>query len=176
MTAPGLPYGGWLGLCLAGLAVRMVYEALKQRGKIDPHNKAVLLAAVLGMSLFLPSWFFFCPLDPWRVSLPAAVSTLGLIMALAGAALALAGLIALRGVENIDHLVTDGLFKYLRHPMYTGFILWIAGWVLRWGAGMSLIAGAVSIGCVLWWARLEEEKLIEVYGEEYREYRKKVKV
>ncbi len=173
MIVPGLPYGAWLGLCLAGLTVRMVYEALKQRGKIDPRNRWVLLAAVLGMSLFLPSWYFFCPLDPWRVDLPAAVSLLGLILALGGAALAMAGLIALHGVENIDHLVTDGLFKYLRHPMYTGFILWIAGWILYSGAGMSLIAGVVSIACVLWWARLEEAKLIEVYGEEYREYRKR---
>lgn len=173
MTALGLPYGAWLGLCLTGLAVRMVYEALKQRGTINPHNKWVFLAAVLGMSLFLPSWYFFCPLDPWRVDLPAGISTLGLIMSLAGAGLALAALAALRGVENIDHLVTGGMFKYLRHPMYTGFILWIAGWILRSGAGLSLIVGVVSIGCVLWWARLEDEKLIEVYGEEYREYRKR---
>jgi protein-S-isoprenylcysteine O-methyltransferase Ste14 len=38
---------------------------------------------------------------------------------------------------------------------------------------MSLIAGAAAIACVLYWGRLEEAKLVELYGEEYREYKKR---
>ena len=83
------------------------------------------------MSLFLPAWVFLCPLDPWHIDLPVAVSDIGTLMLIAGAGLALAALYFLRGVENIDHLVTGGLFKYLRHPMYAGFILWIVGWIVR---------------------------------------------
>jgi protein-S-isoprenylcysteine O-methyltransferase Ste14 len=162
-----------LALCLLGLAIRMAYEFLKKAGKIDPQNKVVLGIVILGMSLFLPSWVFMCPLDPWRIDLPVAVSDIGTLMVIAGACLAVAALMTLRGVENIDHLVTGGLFKYLRHPMYAGFILWILGWVVRCGAGMSLIAGAAAIACVLYWGRLEEAKLVELYGEEYRVYKKR---
>ncbi len=173
MRLANTPYVLVLALCLAGLGIRVLYEELKKTGKIDPRNKLAFAVAVLGMSLFLPSWVFLCPLDPWHVDLPVAVTDLGLLMVVAGAGLALAALYLLRGVENIDHLVTGGLFKYLRHPMYTGFVLWILGWIVTYGALMSLIVGAVSIGCIMYWARLEEEKMIAVYGEEYREYKKR---
>jgi protein-S-isoprenylcysteine O-methyltransferase Ste14 len=170
------PFNLVLILCLSGLGIRMIYEELKKAEKIDPQNKLTFALALLGMSLFLPSWFFLCPLDPWRVYLPAVVHWIGIAMAVAGALLALIALATLRGVENIDHLVTGGLFRYLRHPMYTGFILWILGWITASGAMMSLIAGVVSIACVLYWARLEEVKLTEAYGDGYREYQKRTRL
>jgi protein-S-isoprenylcysteine O-methyltransferase Ste14 len=74
-------------------------------------------------------------------------------------------------VENIDHLVTTGLFSRIRHPMYAGFILWIVGWVVRDGAVVSLAVGLVGIGNILYWRRLEERALESGYGEVYRTYR-----
>jgi protein-S-isoprenylcysteine O-methyltransferase Ste14 len=167
-----LPYGFVLVLCLSGLGIRMIYEVMKKAGKIDPKNKLTLAVVVLGMSLFLPSWALLCPLDPWRFDPPAAVIWLGIAMVVAGFLIATIGLVTLRGVENIGHLVTGGLYRYLRHPMYTGFILWILGWIVLNGALMSLIPGAVSIACILYWARLEEASLVTAYGDEYRKYRK----
>jgi methanethiol S-methyltransferase len=74
-------------------------------------------------------------------------------------------------VENIDHLVTNGLFSKLRHPMYTGFMLWILGWAIFWGAMLSLLIGILCIANILFWRSLEEKKLVSVYGEAYKEYR-----
>lgn len=159
-------------LCLSGLGIRMIYEEQKKAGKIDPQNKLAFTLALLGMILFLPSWIILCPLDPWRIDPPSAVHWTGIAMAVAGVLLSVIALVTLRGVENIDHLETGGLFRYLRHPMYTGFILWILGWITAYGAMMSLIAGAVSIVCILYWAWLEEAVLINVYGDAYRKYRK----
>jgi protein-S-isoprenylcysteine O-methyltransferase Ste14 len=167
------PYTVVLALCLSGLGIRVIYEELKKAGKIDPKNKLTFAVVVMGMSLFLPSWALLGLLDPWRVDPPAVINWLGVLMVIAGALLAVAGLIALRGVENIDHLVTGGLFRYLRHPMYTGFILFILGWIVLNGALMSLIPAAVSIACILYWIRLEEAALIKAYGDVYRNYRKK---
>lgn len=56
-------------------------------------------------------------------SLIAALCLLGLT-ALA-LVLAIGGLVQLRGLENIDHLVTTGLYSRIRHPMYVGFILFL---------------------------------------------------
>ena len=78
----------------------------------------------------------------------------------------------MRGLENIDHLVTTGLFSRLRHPMYVGFILWILGWVVRYGAVVSLAAGVLCIGNILYWRQLEERALESQYGEDYRSYRR----
>jgi len=80
------------------------------------------------MCLMLLSWHFLGPLDPLLLSLPGIVRRVGLAGWVVGLDLAVGGVIQLRGLENIDHLVTSGLFSRLRHPMYTGFVLWILGW------------------------------------------------
>jgi protein-S-isoprenylcysteine O-methyltransferase Ste14 len=160
-----------LVLCLSGLFIRSTYEALKKTGRLDPHNKVIFAIVVLAMSVFLPSWVFLCPLDPWHIALPGFVNWIGLGLLICGVYLALAALVQLRGVENIDHLVTSGIFAKLRHPMYAGFILWIAGWVVYYGAGVSFFVGLLAVGNILYWRRLEEEKLLAEYGEVYGEYR-----
>ncbi len=92
-------------------------------------------------------------------------------MARAGPVFAVVGALAqLRGVENVDHLVTTGLFSRLRHPMYTGFILWILGWATFHGAAPSLLPGLLGIANVLYWRHLEELKLESTYGDAHRTY------
>jgi protein-S-isoprenylcysteine O-methyltransferase Ste14 len=158
------------GLCLTGLIIRDVYELLKQAGRLDSKNKAIFAAVVVAMGAMLLSWPVMCPLDPWRIAIPGAVSWTGLGMIAVAAVLAVGALIQLRGVENIDHLVTTGLFSRLRHPMYAGFILWIAGWILRYGALASLIPAVACASSILWWKHLEERALEAEYGEEYRRF------
>jgi len=160
------------GLCLIGLAIRSGYELLKKAGKVDTKNTAIFAVVFVAMSLMLASWPVMCPLDPWRIAVPGVVRWLGLGMVTAAVALAVGALVQLRGLENIDHLVTTGLFSRIRHPMYTGFILFIAGWVVRHGAVASLVIGVVCVGNILYWRRLEEGALEAQYGEDYRSYRK----
>ena len=159
-----------LGLCLLGTAIRTVYEILKKVGRLDPRNKAIFSMVFAAMILLLTSWIFLGPNDPWHVNLPTVVRWLGLVLVAAGLILAFGGLIQLRGLENIDHLVTSGFYSKFRHPMYTGFILWISGWIIYFGAGASLLIGMVCVGNILFWRYLEEEKMIADYGEEYRTY------
>jgi protein-S-isoprenylcysteine O-methyltransferase Ste14 len=160
------------GACLLGLAIRTSYELLKKAGRVDPKSTAVFSVVFAAMCLMLASWPFLCPLDPWPIAVPGAVRWIGLGLVTGALALAVGGLVQLRGLENIDHLVTTGLFARIRHPMYTGFILWIAGWVVRFGAAASLVVGLVCIGNILYWRRLEEGALEAQFGEDYRIYRK----
>jgi len=53
--------------------------------------------------------------------------------------------------------------------MYTGFILWILGWAVYHSALISLLAGFIGIGNILYWQRLEEEELESRYREVYRD-------
>jgi protein-S-isoprenylcysteine O-methyltransferase Ste14 len=169
----GTTYLAFLALCLIGLVTRTVYELLKKAGRVNPRSKVVFSVVFVGMILMLTSWVIMCPADPWRVSLPAGLRRVGLAAVVGGLGIALGGWAQLRGLENIDHLVTNGLFSKIRHPMYTGFILWIVGWVVFYGAAASLIVGLVGIGNILYWRRLEEEKLASDFGEDYRRYRAK---
>jgi protein-S-isoprenylcysteine O-methyltransferase Ste14 len=163
----------FLGLYLGSLIVRTCYELLKKAGKVNPKSTIVFAAIFAVMCLMWVSWFNMGPLDPWRLALPSIVRWIGLGVVIVGMGLAVGALVQLRGVENIDHLVTAGLFSKLRHPMYTGFIFWILGWAIFHGAVVSLVVGFVGIGNILYWRRLEDENLEEWYGESYREYRQR---
>jgi protein-S-isoprenylcysteine O-methyltransferase Ste14 len=160
-----------VALCLLGLAVRTGYEWLKSAGKADTRNTAVFAVVFVAMCVMLASWPVMCPLDPRRLALPGALRWLGLGAAACALILAVGGLVQLRGLENIDHLVTTGVYARIRHPMYAGFVLWIAGWVLRYGAVTGFVVGVVSVGNILYWRWLEERALEAQYGEAYRSYR-----
>jgi protein-S-isoprenylcysteine O-methyltransferase Ste14 len=162
----------FLALFLVGLTIRAVYEGLKKARKVDEGNRPVFLVVVAGMAMLWIGWFAMCPRDPFRVPVPDAGRWAGLAIVVLGWALALGALGQLRGVESIDHLVTTGLFARLRHPMYTGFLLWIAGWAAFHGAAGSLAPGLLGVASVLHWRHLEEAKLESAYGDAYRTYRR----
>ncbi len=159
-------------LFLLCVATRSGYEILKDAHRVDPHNKLVFVAIFTAMCTLWISWFSLCPLDPWQAAMPAVVRWSGFALFGAGLVLAIGALLQLRGLENIDHLVTTGLFRKLRHPMYTGFILWILGWGIFHTASASLLVGLVGIANVLYWRHLEEVRLQRQFGDAYQNYQR----
>lgn len=160
-------------LCLSGLAIRTTYEVRKKAGTVDTTNRAVFALVFVAMCVMLASWPILAPRDPWRLPVPGAMRWLGLGALLAALALEVGALLQLRALENVDHLVTTGLFSLLRHPMYTGFLLWIGGWVLRCGAAASAAIGLACLANILYWRWLEERALEARYGDAYRRYRER---
>jgi protein-S-isoprenylcysteine O-methyltransferase Ste14 len=71
------------------------------------------------------------------------------------------------------HLVTQGLYSKIRHPVYVfgtlAFLLVVLA-LLGWGA---LLWWAVVIAIQLTRLRREEKVLAETFGEEYKAYRSK---
>jgi protein-S-isoprenylcysteine O-methyltransferase Ste14 len=161
----------FLLLCILGQVIRLVYEILKKNQKINPKNGVIFTLVFIGMGLFLLSWIFLCQVDPWPIFIPTIARWSGLLILITGVVLAAGGVIQLRGLENIDHLVTSGLYAKLRHPMYTGFILWITGWIIYSGGLGSVVLGIISIANILYWRCLEESKLQDDFGEAYLRYR-----
>lgn len=153
------------------LFVRTAYELLKEAGKVNPENKLIFAFIFTTMCALWVCWFVLCPLDPFQFNVPDAVRWSGLALFVVGMVLALGALFQLRGLENIDHLVTSGLFAKIRHPMYTGFVLWILGWSTYHGAFASLAVGLIGIANILYWRRLEDGRLQGQYGTVYEEYR-----
>ena len=77
-------------------------------------------------------------------------------------------------VKNEHNLVTYGIYKYIRHPMYTSHLLWaIAQFLIlrNWIAGPSFIL--TSIPLLVYRIPREEKMMMEKFGKEYEEYRKK---
>jgi protein-S-isoprenylcysteine O-methyltransferase Ste14 len=73
-----------------------------------------------------------------------------------------------------DHtLITEGVFHYIRHPMYASLWLWCIAQTLllqNWIAGWSGILGFLPV--YLFRVRLEEQMMVEYFGETYRSYMK----
>lgn len=170
MTA-SVPFIVSFALCLLCLAFRDGYELRKEAGKVDPANKAVFIEMFAAMLIMLLSWTVLCPADPWRIAVSAAVQRTGRALMILGIVMALAALVQLRGVEDIDHLVTTGMFSKLRHPMYVGFVLWILGWVVSFGSIAGAAATVPAVASILIWRYLEEKRMLAAYGDAYRNYR-----
>ncbi|MFC1909099.1 protein-S-isoprenylcysteine O-methyltransferase [Chloroflexota bacterium] len=71
-------------------------------------------------------------------------------------------------------LVTSGVFRYIRHPMYSAHFLWgIAQALLinNWIAGLASLV--VMLPMYLLRVRREEQMMLEQFGEEYRLYMKR---
>jgi len=74
-------------------------------------------------------------------------------------------------IRDKHRLVTDGIYRFVRHPMYSSFWLWAiaqAFLIPNWIAGLSGLAGVA----LLYFSRVvKEERLMEeAFGEEYRRY------
>ena len=160
-----------LAIFVVSLFIRTGYELLKEGGKVNLENKLIFASIFTTMCALWTSWFGLCPLDPFRVDLPAVVSLSGLGLFVLGIILAVGALLQLRGLENIKHLVTSGFFAKIRHPMYTGFMLWILGWSTYHGAWVSLLVGLLGIGNILYWKGLEDSRLVAQHGDAYRQYK-----
>ena len=158
---------------VACLSLRTGYEGLKEAGKIDPENKLIFAGIFTVMSVLWISWFLLCPRDPYAMTLPSWVHLGGRAVFLTGMILAVGAFLQLRALENVKHLVTNRFFSRLRHPMYTGFILWIIGWSVYHGAMLSLLIGCLGIANIFYWRRLEDARLLLQHGEAYREYSRK---
>ena len=70
-------------------------------------------------------------------------------------------------------LATSGLYFYLRHPQYLGFILIILGFLLQWPTLITLIMAPILIIRYAILGKSEEKLMIKKYGNAYRTYRNK---
>lgn len=71
-------------------------------------------------------------------------------------------------------LATTGLYSYVRHPQYAGFILVMFGFLLQWPTILTLAMFPVLVVMYVLLARTEEKEAIAEFGDEYRAYAKHV--
>ncbi len=77
-------------------------------------------------------------------------------------------------IRDNHELITSGPFKSVRHPVYTGALLEVIGAVFILKASFSaLLILLVVLPSIYFRIHIEEKELIEKFGDNYREYRKR---
>jgi len=137
----------------------------------------VTLLPILALVFFLPSRVLWVIPFPW-VLLTIGVQFLALVMLVATTletdVMAFIGLrqVFRPNAEHKDTLVIKGFYRFVRHPLY--FFSIIIFWLFPYMTDLTLaffLAGTLyfMIGTIP-----EERKLLEIFGEEYRQYRQEV--
>ncbi len=67
-------------------------------------------------------------------------------------------------------LVTDGPYRWVRHPFYVAFALAMAADSLVTANWFLALTGAITVMLIAIRTRTEEQKLIERFGDEYSHY------
>jgi protein-S-isoprenylcysteine O-methyltransferase Ste14 len=136
-----------------------------------------LLALIIWVALLAylinPAWVSWL-----RVALPDWIRVIGLVAVAIDSALVFwmfrsldTNITPVHEARENAKLVTNGPYRWIRHPLYAfGFVLLVA---LALVTGMWWLAACAAIFILifaLWRVPKEEAKLIEVFGDAYRQY------
>lgn len=80
--------------------------------------------------------------------------------------------IAICPTDPTERLITDGLYRFTRNPMYLGMVLMLGGIAAFFGTLPFYVATGVYFVLIdRWFCEYEEEKLLAAFGEDYEHYK-----
>lgn len=88
----------------------------------------------------------------------------------AGFMLISAGWKVLYTAQRAGQLASGGVYAYVRHPQYVGFVLVMFGFLLQWPTVLTLAMFPVLVAMYVRLAREEEREALKQFGDEYRRY------
>jgi protein-S-isoprenylcysteine O-methyltransferase Ste14 len=77
---------------------------------------------------------------------------------------------ALLGLEKTSKLVTVGLYRYIRHPLYSSLLFLGWGVFFKSPSWLDAVLAMLCIVFLIATARVEECENIRYFGDEYKEY------
>ncbi len=162
-----------------GLEARLAAPASASQPMGDRIASALLFTAIV-------AWLVFIPIDVFRLELLAppslAISIVGAVVCMAGFILilvtiyqnAFAAPIVKDQSERGQTLVDTGLYSRIRHPMYTGMLLWLAGLAL-WLESTAAAIGVLALVPFVLGRILAEERFLRDTLEGYGDYSDRVR-
>lgn len=78
--------------------------------------------------------------------------------------------------EKTSVLVTAGLFRYIRHPLYASLLFLAWGAFLKQAVWHSACLAAVATICLVATAKADERECLQQFGASYKEYMSRTKM
>jgi protein-S-isoprenylcysteine O-methyltransferase Ste14 len=171
----------WVGLA-AEVVIRAPFQKARQTAAKTAQRATrteTVLLGLLTVSAILPLIYSVTPwLDALNYHLPIWIGRLGILL------LVCAVFIFARAHQDLKSnwsptlevyaghtLVTNGIYRYIRHPMYASQWVWSIAQLLllqNWLAGP--IALIVFIPFYILRVRAEEKMMLDTFGDQYRKY------
>jgi protein-S-isoprenylcysteine O-methyltransferase Ste14 len=171
----------WVFYCfLHSLLASVVIKKKAQRvmGKHFIHYR--LLYTLFAFFSLVAIIYYQLKLVPVVLFSSAFLYYTGIVVAIAGLVLmgicikkyfmSLSGLRSLTQERPSHQLIITGVHKYIRHPLYLGTFAFLWGFFLVKPHLSLLIADTIITLYTVFAIRLEEAKLVQEFGDDYRQY------
>ena len=170
----------------AGFFAYWLYSARRDRAPYKRKSSRFSILTLAAVPAFL--WLIIVgQFAPWLLdtsflpdTLPVAI--VGILFVLCGAGFAIWARIHLgknwsgQPAIRVDQkIVRTGPYSIVRHPIYTGLLIGIAGSAIATVSVTALIILVIIFVVFVLKSRIEEKFLQEEFGEEYEQYRREVK-
>lgn len=185
-------YGQW-GIVLIMIVIFgwLIFKFVRPMDKIEWRNAGILNAFIIALyaemygfplTIYILSSVFGIdiPFIHFKGHLWASLLGLGesgaMVEMLFGyLAIITGGILIVDGWKKIyraeDTLVTDGIYRYMCHPQYSGIILVAIGMLIHWPTLITIIMFPILVFAYYKLAKKEEAKMIKKFGKIYQEYK-----
>ncbi|HEX2020605.1 MAG TPA: protein-S-isoprenylcysteine O-methyltransferase [Aurantimonas sp.] len=176
----------WVLMVVGWYVIRYPFERRAKRRRVERTRRGTAETLRMAISFtglgLLPGvsvatgWPEFARTDPswWQIGLGAAVMVLALVLfRKTHKALGKMWSVSL-DIREKHELVTSGIYRRLRHPMYTAFWTMALAQALLVPNVVAGLAGLVGFGTLFFFRIGPEERMMEeTFGDAYRNYRQK---
>lgn len=166
----------WVG---SEIVIGVATRAKKSSASVRDRGSLALVWVVIGISCFSAGWLSETqgPTMPisshWAKGLGLAVLGTGLILRWTAIVTLGRYFTSNVAIQEGHTILKRGVYRYWRHPSYTGLWLAFVGLAIHFRNWWSLIIVIVPITtAMLYRIRVEEAALLETFGQDYEEYRK----
>ena len=175
----------YLALFLVFSIIRKYYTIKYRKAEIVKNKKKaidIVLLSLNGIGMLIPLVYVLSPvLDFANYNRPFWLTIIGVMVLIVANILLWFSHHDLRAnwtptlaIKKEHKLVDNGVYKFIRHPMYAAHIYWALGQMAilpNWIAGFSLIIFQVLL--LISRIKDEENMMIEQFGDEYTDYMKR---
>ena len=189
-------YYNWFGVLFFTVLYSAVLLFMPFYRKMDKKPHGTYLAFVIAFaiemhgipfSMWIISWIIGRNLPEgilWGHTLISYIGHLGMYISIVFGVAAL--FLILDGWYNIyknywskdsgkGSLVTTGVYRYIRHPQYTGLLLLSLSMILNWATIPLLVLYPVIVFMYVRLAKREEQDMLKEFGHEYKIYMNRTK-
>ena len=188
-------YGQWgFVLIILTVFIWFIFSFLKPKKKIEWRNSGIFGAFLIALyaemygfplTIYVLSSVFGIDIPFTHIGGHLWASLLGLgetgamvEMMIGYFIIIIGGILVVAGWKKIYHakdkLATGGIYKYMRHPQYTGIILITIGMLVHWPTLITLLMEPILILAYYSLAKKEEKEMERKFGEAYQEYKSRV--